>query len=192
MKQKKKQLRKTILERRDKLTAEQVEAFSQRIAEKLFALPEYRHARTVMYFISFGKEPETLKMVPQSIAHGKRIVAPKTVPSTKQLLLSEIRDIEADLAPGLWDIPEPRAEAMRPAEASEIDFVVVPGVAFDEKGNRLGYGAGYYDRFIPRLNSGVPLVALAFELQVVESVPVEPWDVKVDVVVTEERVIYCS
>ena len=184
-------LRKYVLDLRENLSWEEIGAKSKKIAERLFALPEYRQAATVMYFLNFGKEADTLSMVPASLAHGKRVVAPKTVHRERLLLLSEITDPALDLEPGRWGIPEPKPERLRPVPAGEVDFVIVPGVAFDEHGRRLGYGGGYYDRFFAGLREEVPLVALTFELQVVPEVPVDPWDRRVDLVLTEERVIDC-
>ncbi|NLP38020.1 MAG: 5-formyltetrahydrofolate cyclo-ligase [Firmicutes bacterium] len=187
----KKRLRQLIKEKRDQLTWQQVEEYSDKIAAQLFALPQYRSAQTVMYFLHFGKEVMTQKMVLESFAHGKRVVAPKTVKEGRQLLLAEITNLEEDLTPGPWNIPEPKVDILPQVDPQEIDFVVAPGLAFDEKGNRLGYGAGYYDRFFPRLRPGVPLVAVAFELQILDNIPVEPWDKQVDMVITEKRVIRC-
>jgi len=130
-------------------------------------------------------------MVPLTLAHGKRVVAPKTVHRERRMIISEVFDVENDLAPGLWNIPEPRPECLRPVDVSEIDLVIVPGVAFDERGNRLGYGGGYYDRFFTELRDGVPLVAVAFEVQVLPEVPVAPWDRRVDLIITESRIIDC-
>ena len=190
-KEKKKQLRQAVLQQRDLLTAAEIEAHSESIKEKLFSLPEYQAAQTIMFFLNFGKEVMTLKMLPQALKQGKRVVVPKTVPKEKRVILSEIYDIEKDLAPGLWQIPEPKEDSLRPVAPQEIDFVVVPGVAFDLSGNRLGYGGGYYDRFFPQLRPGVPLVALTFELQLVEQVPVDSWDRQVDLIITEKRIIDC-
>ncbi|NLZ39330.1 MAG: 5-formyltetrahydrofolate cyclo-ligase [Firmicutes bacterium] len=190
-KEKKKQLRQAVLQQRDLLTAAEIEAHSESIKEKLFSLPEYQAAQTIMFFLNFGKEVMTLKMLPQALKQGKRVVVPKTVPKEKRMILSEIYDIEKDLAPGLWQIPEPKEDSLRPVAPQEIDFVVVPGVAFDLSGNRLGYGGGYYDRFFPQLRPGVPLVALTFELQLVEQVPVDSWDRQVDLIITEKRIIDC-
>jgi 5-formyltetrahydrofolate cyclo-ligase len=184
-------LRNEVLALRENLSWEEIGAGSKKIAERLFSLPEYRQAAVVMYFLNFGKEVDTLAMVPASLAHGKRVVAPKTVHHERRLLLSEIRDPALDLAPGRWGIPEPKPEMLRLVDAAEIDLVIVPGVAFDERGHRLGYGGGYYDRFFAALRQEVPLVALAFELQVVPQVPVDSWDRRIDLVLTEERSIDC-
>ncbi|NLM46523.1 MAG: 5-formyltetrahydrofolate cyclo-ligase [Firmicutes bacterium] len=188
----KKELRKEVLARRDRLSWEEVRAKSEAIAKRLFALPAYQSAGTIMYFLNFGKEVQTLQFVPRTLAHGKKVIAPKTVPATKELVLSEIRDLKNDLAPGVWGIPEPKAEALRPVEPEAVDFVIVPGVAFDPAGRRLGYGGGYYDRFFPRLRRDVPLVALAFEVQLEEELPGDPWDWSVDIIITENRVLNCK
>lgn len=184
-------MRSEVLALRESLSWQEISARSKKIAERLFSLPEYRQAAAVMYFLNFGKEVDTLTMVPVSLAHGKRVVAPKTVHCERRLLLSEIRDPALDLAPGRWGIPEPKSERLQLVDAAEIDLVIVPGVAFDERGHRLGYGGGYYDRFFAGLRLGVPLVALAFELQVVPHVPVDSWDRRIDLVLTEERNIDC-
>ena len=186
----KKSLRKKVLAARDSLTWDQVEANSVKIAEQLFALPQYRAAQTIMYFLNFGKEVLTMKMVPQTLAHGKRAVATKTVTKERRMILSEIYDLEADLEPGLWGIPEPKAEALRPLEPTEIDFVIVPGVAFDLQGNRWVMVAVIMTAFFPSCGK-VYLVAVTFELQIVKEVPVDPWDRRVDFIITEKRVIDC-
>lgn len=188
----KKALRKDVLSRCAELTSEDVTASSQGIAAQLFALPEYMAAKTIMYFVNFNKEVATLDMIPQTLSHDKRVVVPKTIHKERRMILSEIFDVDEDLAPGLWNIPEPKPDKMRPVAPKDIDFVVVPGVAFDEAGNRMGYGGGYYDRFFPELRDGVPLVAVTFELQMLPLIPVAPWDRQVDIIVTEKRIIRCQ
>ncbi|EEG77360.1 5-formyltetrahydrofolate cyclo-ligase [Dethiobacter alkaliphilus] len=187
----KKTLRKDVLCQCDLLTEEDVISFSNSIAEKLFSLPEYQAAKTIMYYANFNKEVVTLDMIPKTLAEGKRVIVPKTVHKERRMILSEVFDVEDDLTPGLWNIPEPKPDKLRPVDVKEIDFVVVPGVAFDEQGNRLGYGGGYYDRFFQDLRPDVPLVAVTYELQMVEQIPVSPWDRTVDLIITEKRVIDC-
>ena len=187
----KKILRKEILARRDLLTWDEISRFSEKIAERLFGLTEYAKAQTILYFLNFGKEVQTLPMARVTLSHGKRVIAPKTIHKDRRMILSEIYDVDNDLAPGFCDIPEPRPDSLRPIDAGEIDFIIVPGVGFDEKGNRMGYGGGYYDRFFTELDPCVPLVALAFELQIVPKIPVSPWDRRIGIIITEKRVIDC-
>jgi 5-formyltetrahydrofolate cyclo-ligase len=100
----------------------------------------------------------------------------------------QVRDTAADLAPGKWDIPEPR-EGLPEVPPAEMDLVFVPGSAFDEEGRRCGYGGGFYDNYLPQTRPGVPWVALAFEAQLVPAIDCEAHDLPVTAIVTEERVI---
>jgi len=185
----KKELRKQIITERDRLTDEEIAAKSATIAEKLFNLPAFERAEAIMYFVSFGSEVDTRPMVEETIRSGKIALAPKAVPQSRELIPSRILDWESDLMPGYYNIPEPRAGALRPYTPEQIDLLIVPGVAFDLKGNRLGYGGGYYDRFFSLLKPGTPLVALVFDLQIVPAVPIEEWDRRVDCIITDQRLI---
>jgi len=189
MKKQKKELRKKVINERDQLTEKDIAGKSRLIGENLFRLQAYRNAEIIMYFISFGTEVDTRPMVEETIRQGKIALAPKPRPEERKMIPSRILDWDNDFIPGAYNIPEPKEEALRPYNPDQIDLLIVPGVAFDLKGNRLGYGGGYYDRFFALLKPGTPLVALVFELQVVPEVPVEEWDRRVDVIVTEKRII---
>jgi 5-formyltetrahydrofolate cyclo-ligase len=137
----------------------------------------------IMFFASFRSEVETGHMIRHALQSGKRVILPKV--AGKELALYEIGDFDKDVLPGAWGIPEPR-EVMS-AELEDIDLIIVPGAAFDEQGNRLGYGAGFYDKLLPGFRKST--VALAFELQIVPRVPADSHDVPVKKIVTEKRVI---
>ncbi len=158
-------------------------AKSREIEKKLFSLREFQQARKVLFYASFRSEVETHDMICRALAEGKQVVLPKV--KGKDLALFEIRDFDQDVKPGRWDIPEPING--RPVTPEKIGFIVVPGAAFDERGNRLGYGAGFYDKLLKKYKGTT--AALAFELQVVVSVPADPHDVPVKKIVTEKRVI---
>lgn len=179
----KKALRKQVLEARDRLSQEERQKKSREIEERLFFLPEFRKARTVMFFASFRSEVDTIPMIRRALAGGKRVVLPKV--KDKDLALFAIQDIEKDVAPGAWGIPEPH-ESM-PVPLGEIDLIVTPGTAFDERGNRLGYGAGFYDKLL--VNYTGLSVALAFEEQILLLVPASVHDIPIRKIVTEKRVI---
>jgi 5-formyltetrahydrofolate cyclo-ligase len=176
-------LRKQALAARDRLSPDERKTKSAEIEERLFSLPEFRNARTVLFFASFRSEVETLPMVRRALANGKRVVLPKVRRSDLELF--EVHDVERDIAPGAWGIPEPRES--RPVRVEDIDLIVVPGAAFDERGNRIGYGAGFYDKLLPLYRGRT--VALAFELQMVSAVPAAAHDIPVHMIVTEKRVI---
>lgn len=182
----KKNLRQTVLDERFKLSPEERRTKSREIEQRLFGLPEFSAARTVMFYASFRSEVETHDMIRRALAGGKRVVLPKV--RGKQLALFEIRDFDRDVQPGAWGIPEPASG--RAADPAAVQFIVVPGAAFDPAGNRLGYGAGFYDRLLGNFKGAT--AALAFELQVVPQVPADPHDVPVQRIVTEKRIIEAS
>jgi len=162
---------------------EQRAAKSREIGERLFALPEFKSARVAMFFASFRSEVDTGPMIRHALTSGKRVILPKV--KGKDLALFEIRDFQKDVSPGAWGIPEPVAS--NPIDLAEIDLIVVPGVAFDGRGNRLGYGAGFYDRLLHAFTKAI--VALAFENQIVPRIHADPHDVPMEKIVTEKRVI---
>ncbi len=187
----KRRLRKELLARRDKITTAQRVIRSADILERLFALEAMRAASWVNFYVSYGSEVETTGMIAHALVRGKRVAVPKMDPAEKRLLLSELKDPVRDLSPAPLGIPEPKPEAFRPVEAVGMDLIVTPGVAFDETGRRLGRGGGYYDRYLSDLSGKIPVVALAFELQMVPEVPEGARDIRVDWIITEKRVIKC-
>lgn len=171
---------------RFKLSMEERKAASRKIMDRLFSLPEFKAARTVMFFASFRGEVETHDMIRRALAEGKRVILPKV--KGKELALFEIRDFDRDTAAGAWEIPEPVHRTQ--VKAQDVDFIVVPGAVFDGRGNRLGYGGGFYDRLLASYTGMT--AALAFDFQIVPQVPVSAHDVPVRKIVTEKRVIEAS
>jgi 5-formyltetrahydrofolate cyclo-ligase len=179
----KNKLRKQVLDARFGLTPEQRRAKSADIESRLFALQDFRSTRFVLFFASFQSEVETHHMIRRALAEGKRVALPRV--KGKELELIEIANFETDTAPGAWGIPEP--ERGKPAKLEDIGLIVVPGAAFDAKGNRIGYGAGFYDKLLPVYKGRT--VALAFDLQIVPDAPAEAHDIPVQTIITETRVI---
>jgi len=179
----KNKIRKQVLDARLGLTPEQRNVKSAEIEAKLFGLPEFREAPVILFYASFQSEVETHRMIRRALTEGKRVVLPKV--RGKDLELLEIKSFDQDVAPGAWGIPEPKAG--RRTKLEDIGFIVVPGAAFDEEGNRIGYGAGFYDKLLPSYKGWT--AALAFDLQVVPAVPADPHDVPIQKIVTEKRII---
>jgi 5-formyltetrahydrofolate cyclo-ligase len=179
----KKELRKQVLAARDNLATSERTEKSRQIAARLFLLPEFRRARTVLFFASFRSEVDTIHMIRRAITEGKRVVLPKVKGAALELI--EIRDYDGDVAPGAWGIPEPLGTAH--VALDDIDLIIVPGAGFDERGSRIGYGAGFYDKLLSSFTGTT--VALAFESQIVPKVPSDVHDVPVRMIVTENRVI---
>lgn len=183
-------LRRDLIARRLALTTEEVARRSEAIISRVEQLPAYGQARVLMTYVAFRQEVETRELIRRALAHGKQVVVPRVDREEHRLLAVAIDGLQ-DLFPGAWGIPEPKAVAGRTVAPSAIDLVIVPGVAFDRCGNRLGYGGGYYDRFLPTLRPAAAVVALAYGFQVLQELPPGPHDVPVQYVVTEDEVIVC-
>jgi 5-formyltetrahydrofolate cyclo-ligase len=181
-------LRRAILARRDALDPSVRARLSAAALARAWALDAYQRARVVLGYASFGSELDTGPLLRDVLASGRTLVLPRVDREGRRLVLHQVRDLEAELRPGTWGIPEPASSTGRLAPPAGIDFVLVPGVVFDPAGGRIGYGAGYYDRLLGGWPGAMPpLVAAAFELQVVTEVPVVATDRRVDLVVTESR-----
>jgi 5-formyltetrahydrofolate cyclo-ligase len=161
------------------------------IAAGVARLASFVTAPVVLLTLPFRSEWDTRPLVRLAQDAGMTVVLPRVVPEQRMLRLYAITDLDRDIELGFQDIPEPRTAC--PCIAPDaIAFALVPGVAFDPVGARLGYGGGFYDRLLPLLAAGTPVVAGAFETQVVERVPVAPHDLRVDTLVTELRTFDCA
>lgn len=199
----KQSIRQSIIAARQKLAPAERAEFSREITLRILNLPSYKEAGTVLGYMSFGAEFDTRAFVQQALQDGKQVLLPKVNNDTRQLDLYRVSDLQQDLAPGMWDIPEPRAERCVRVDALErVDFILLPGVAFGRDGSRLGYGGGFYDKLLARMNTdaengrvsaGSPaLVAAAFDMQLITKIPQEATDRKVEWLLTENEVIDCG
>lgn len=174
---KKEQLRKKILTlMRDQKEEDRLKK-SLGVLKKLFAAPQFKAARTVLFYASFDGEVDTYDMMKQAMTLGKKIALPIIDPKHKHIIPAFVHDLHKDLVPGSYGIPQPRLEKGRLAADDEIDLSVVPGIAFDRTNHRLGRGAGYYDRFLSRLAKHVPSLGIAFDFQIVDRLPHHEHDV---------------
>lgn len=158
------------------------------IEERFLRLDAFRKAGLVLFYVSMPQEVDTQRLIERTLKLGKRVAVPACDAAAADLGLYEVRSLGV-LRPGRFGILEPEPAECEAVELSQVDLVVVPGLAFDRGKNRLGRGKGYYDRFLKRLSEGVPKVALAFDFQIVEAVPVEEHDVPLDIVLTDRQKI---
>ena len=183
-------LRREVLAARDALTPTTREAFSEKISQQILALDAWKQARTVLAYLSFGSEYITDGLITDAKARGKQLVLPRVDRASRTLVLHAVSDTVSEVQAGVWGIREPRPE--QPVVPSEqIDFVLVPGVAFTPACARLGYGGGFYDRLIAGFGQRPPLVAAAFALQMRDKLPLSGQDQGIDLVVTEDAA-YCG
>ncbi|MGO1469631.1 MAG: 5-formyltetrahydrofolate cyclo-ligase [Tissierella sp.] len=187
---KKKLIREKMLKKRKKLSKESRDIHSQIIMDKLLSSSYYANSKTIMCFISFSDEVNTHNFIKKAIDDGKRIVVPITFPENKELKPSILKDFK-ELEPGFYNILTPKEEFKRFIDPQEIDLVIVPGVAFKKDGYRVGYGGGYYDRFLSKIQN-TPTIAIGFDIQVVEDLPIDSFDIPVDYIYTEKNIINCN
>lgn len=183
----KKELRRAVLKERQAISRDDVEKKSAAICARISGLDTFCQAKTVMLYLPFRNEVDTKPLIEKLWAAGKRVLVPVCQPVDISLIPCQINQL-ADLQPGTWGILEPKPECLLPVPVDEIDLVLVPGVAFDPQGTRLGYGGGYYDRFLPRLKPGTPVVAVAFAMQMLPKLASDSFDQPMDMVVTESGV----
>ncbi|MBI4595983.1 MAG: 5-formyltetrahydrofolate cyclo-ligase [Candidatus Tectomicrobia bacterium] len=187
----KKELRAGILNLRDGMPLAIRNERSSIIEKKLLSLPQYTISKTLMSFCSFGSEVNTERIIKHALESGKRVAVPKVSLKNKSMLISELNDYEKDLvSTPPYGILEPSCRAVRPVNPMELDLIIMPGVVFDREGGRIGYGAGFYDRFLEKVPENVCRMAIAFDLQLVNKLPKEPHDKLVDILVTEKEILH--
>ncbi len=182
-------LRKAILAEIEALDRESRSREESELALRFPRLPGWAGAQTVMLYVSaFPEELKTDAFWARALEAGKRVICPRVDREARRLRLHWVQDPRNELSPGVLGIPEPRAELPEIAPES-IDWVLVPGLAFDERGYRLGRGAGHYDRLLPRLRPDAACWALCLSCQLIPSLPIEPHDMPLDGVCTPDRMI---
>jgi 5-formyltetrahydrofolate cyclo-ligase len=186
LKQAKRALRREILAERDALPADERSARSEAIAHRFLGLPEVAGAETVLAFWSFGSEVDTAPLIARLRSDGTTVALPRIEGNE---VVPVVATPGAAMTGTSFGAMEP-AEG-RVLEVAELDLVAVPGVAFDRSCDRVGYGAGYYDRLLGMRREGVAAIAIAFAIQIVDRVPTGAIDQRIDGVVTELEVIRC-
>lgn len=176
---KKKKLREEILQKLHSITKDEKERKVELLKKKLFSLKEFKNAKCVMFYVSKHYEVNTHEMIDESIAMGKKVVVPITLKEEKTLKLSELRDREKELIKSHYGIHQPGEKHIRPVSSESVDLMVIPGIAFDRSGHRLGHGGGYYDRFLEKAPPTIFTVGLAFDFQVMDKLPTHATDIPV-------------
>ena len=191
MKTDKNNLRDKFRKLRDSLLVKDKEKKSKRIAQRVFSLQEFRKACVIMFYFSFGGEVKTEEMIDAALNMGKRVVLPVVIDKQGKMEVCEVKkDYKKQLTKGAFGIMGIKKSLMEKFDKKNIEMVIVPGIVFDKKGQRIGFGCGYYDRFLKKLKKEVYRVGLAYELQVINKIPFKKkHDVDMNLIITEKRVI---
>jgi 5-formyltetrahydrofolate cyclo-ligase len=186
----KNQIREEIAKSISALSDSEIAEKTRAIEAKLFDFANFLEAKIALLYISGDYEVATANIIKRSYAYGKIVVLPAFDPVKFEMNLMKVDNFEKDLVPGPRGVLEPDASRCKIVPLERIDIAILPGLAFDEKGARLGSGQGYYDRLIPRLAITTRKVALTFEEQIVPQIPMEAHDKHVDIIITDKRIIY--
>ncbi|MCZ7646892.1 MAG: 5-formyltetrahydrofolate cyclo-ligase [Planctomycetota bacterium] len=188
MGQEKTEIRRRVLSAIEALPPAERTARSAAAQKALVELPEFQAARAVFVYHADPTEVDTRAVMAEALRMHKRLGLPRVDKPSREMRVLEVADLARDLVADAFGIPAPRPECPE-IPAGEIDLAIVPGRVFDAAGRRMGRGAGFYDRFLAKPDFRAIAVSLAFECQLVETVPSEPHDRNVAVLVTEARVL---
>lgn len=182
----KKEIRKKIIKKRNELSFAEIEEKSKAVEALLFQQDFYKKSQTILFYASFNSEVKTDEIIKQAINDGKTVSLPIVINEEKKLEIKNILDLtNLEISP--FGIREPN-NSLPNVSPADLDLVVIPCCCLDKRGNRIGYGGGYYDRFLASLSSGVFKVALAYEIQIIDELPCEDHDFPVDAIITEKGV----
>lgn len=187
----KKILRKEILEKRNNINSAKKKELDKKILDQFYESKYYKEAGKIFIYISYDSEINTKVIINKALKDKKKIYVPRTEFKTRHMDAVEITNLD-NLAESKYGILEPKIEEPH-IDPNEFDLIVVPGVAFDRNGGRMGYGAGFYDRYFKKINKEnidkIVKLALAYELQILDKVPMNAQDVPVDYIITENEFI---
>ena len=189
MKEEKNILRKRLFELRNSLSAEEVEQRSKCIIEKLRGIDAFQNVQSIFCYVSFDNEVKTLELLQACISMGKQVSVPLALVRERRLVPYEVHDLQTELKRGHWGILEPDKNLCRAIDKRDIKAAVIPGLGFDRQRDRLGYGLGFFDRLLADLDPNALKIGLAFDFQVLERLPTEWYDRKMDMIVTEAGII---
>ena len=188
--EKKREIRQTIADSLEALSHERKMEKTRGIENRVFEFANFLEAKVVLLYIASENEVRTEGILRRCFDYNKIVVLPTYDSNIRKIKLYKIDNPETDLMMGLRQIPEPNPEKCKAVPFDCLDIALIPAMALDEKGGRVGPGDGYYDRLIPKLPATTRKVALAFEEQIVVQAPMESHDKHVDIIITEDRIIY--
>jgi len=184
----KEDIRKMLLDRRNDFSKEEVVERSRIIKRKLLKLPEFREAKKIMIYLHFGNEVKTSGIIKECILQGKEVFIPINDFEKNEFYISKFPGYD-NLERDKFGIPSPKKELIKAEDPSKLDMIIAPGVAFDLEGNRIGFGRGFFDKFISSLEEKVLVIGLCFDFQLLDSIPADKNDIPMNEIITEKRLI---
>ena len=190
VREKKQGIRDNIAKRLEGLSDKELSKKTKQIKDNLFEFANFLEAKIVLLYVNNKTEVKSGNIIKRCFDHNKIVILPAFDIKKHKMKLMKVDDLDNDLITGPRGILEPDINRCKIVPIDCIDLAIIPGVAFDEKGGRIGTGEGYYDRFIPKLSITTRKVAISLECQIIQQVPVESHDKHVDIIITDKRIIY--
>lgn len=185
----KKEFRKNIINLRKEKDAEFIKQNSEIITYKLLNMDCIKNAHNIMVYLDFNNEVTTDNLIKELISLGKVVASPITIMKDRKLIPTKITNLDDGIRYGAYNIREPKLECSIAIDVEDLDVIIVPAVAYDTNCFRLGYGGGFYDRFLQNIRKDAVTIGVAFDLQIFDEVPKEPHDAQLDYIITESRII---
>ncbi len=157
---------------------------NEKILNQISQLNSFQKSKVIMFYVAMNEEVDTVPLLKKVLQENRTVTVPFVDKKNSSLLSVQILDPQKDLAPGSYGILEPKEHLIKPFDLKRLDLVLVPGIAFDRKGRRLGRGKGYYDRFLKSLPPHVETIGLAYDFQLMETIPVNDLDIAVSRVIS--------
>jgi len=184
------QIREDISQVISTLSESKIAEKTRAIEDRLFEFANFLESKIALLYVNDDGEVPTENIIKRSYGYNKIVVLPAFNPEKFEMNLLKVDHFENELIPGPRNVLEPDANRCKTVPMERIDIAIIPGLAFDEKGGRIGSGRGYYDRLIPKLAITTRKVALTFEEQIIPQIPMESHDKHVDIIITDQRIIY--
>lgn len=187
----KKSLRKKVLEERKKLNKHEVDILSKNIISYLVKMKDFKNSKTIMTYLSFKEEVDTFKLIEKMMDLNKNIIITHTDKKEDILIPCKLKDLDESLEKNPFGYFEPKEDTIEEVDPKDIDLIITPGLAFDKKGNRIGYGGGYYDKLLEKTPNAIK-IAVSYDFQIFSEVPRGKFDIPVDYIVTPTKIIVCE
>jgi len=184
------QIRADIANTISALSENEIHEKTSAVENRLFEFANFLESKIALLYVNGNLEVQTKSIIQKSYSYNKIVVLPAFDPESFKMKLMKVDTSEQELTPGPRGVLEPDASKCKVVPMDRIDIAIIPGLAFDEKGGRIGAGTGYYDRLVPRLDITTRKVALTFEEQIIPQAPMESHDKHVDIIITDKRIIY--
>lgn len=188
--EKKSEIINDVLKSLEALSEDELSEKLKKIEEQLFDFANFMEARTALLYMKRSFEVDTTNIIQGCFKRKKNVVLPAFDIAKHKMKLMKVENLESNVKVGPLGMPEPDPEQCKPVPIDHIDIAVIPGLAFDEKGGRIGFGEGHYNRLIAKLPTTTRKIAVAFEEQIVGQIPMDSRNKHVDIIVTDQRIIY--